>query len=97
MGSVSLGKDADLVLWSDNPLSILAKVKLTMVDGIVYYSEEKNSELAQRNQQEKMRLMVKMSENSSHTEAKRSFFPKKKKFFHCDTLGEEGTTLENMH
>ena len=28
------GKDADLVLWSDNPLSIYAKAEKTLVDGM---------------------------------------------------------------
>ncbi|HHL31446.1 MAG TPA: amidohydrolase, partial [Oceanospirillales bacterium] len=33
MGSIKIGKDADVVLWSDNPLSIYAKVNKTFVDG----------------------------------------------------------------
>jgi imidazolonepropionase-like amidohydrolase len=97
MGSVSVGKDADLVLWSDNPLSILSKVKMTMIEGVVYYSEENNAELQRKNTEEKMRLILKMSENSSTSDAKRTLFPRKKKFYHCDTLGEEGTSNENLH
>ena len=30
MGSIKVGKDADVVLWSDNPLSIYAKVEKTI-------------------------------------------------------------------
>jgi imidazolonepropionase-like amidohydrolase len=97
MGSVSVGKDADLVLWSDNPLSILSKVKMTMIEGVVYYSEENNVELQRKNTEEKMRLILKMSVNSSTSDAKRTLFPRKKKFYHCDTLGEDGTYNENMH
>jgi len=97
MGSVSVGKDADLVLWSDNPLSIFAKVKMTMIEGVTYFSEEQNAVLQEKNNDEKMRLLLKMSENSSTSEAKRTLFPKKKKFYHCDTLGEEGSSNENMH
>lgn len=97
MGSVSVGKDADLVLWSDNPLSILAKVKMTMIEGVTYFSEEQNAVLQEKNNNEKMRLLLKMSENSSTSEAKRTLFPKKKKFYHCDTMGEEGSSNENMH
>jgi len=97
MGSVSVGKDADLVLWSANPLSLLAKVKLTMIEGVEYFNEEKNAELQRKNTEEKMRLLRKMSENSSRNDPKKTLLPKKKQFYHCDTLGEEGTSNENMH
>jgi imidazolonepropionase-like amidohydrolase len=40
VGSIKKGKDADLVMWSDNPLSVYAKVERTFVDGIVYYDKE---------------------------------------------------------
>jgi imidazolonepropionase-like amidohydrolase len=97
MGSVSVGKDADLVLWTDNPLSILAQVKLTMIEGAIFYSMDNNSIAQQRNADEKMRLLRNMLNKSSSTESKRSIFPIKKKFYHCNTLGEEGTTNENLH
>jgi uncharacterized NAD-dependent epimerase/dehydratase family protein len=38
-------KDADLVLWSDNPLSIYARSLYTIVDGIVYFDREKDVQL----------------------------------------------------
>ena len=41
MGSLKVGKDADVVIWSDNPLSIYANVKQTIIDGKVYYAAEK--------------------------------------------------------
>lgn len=97
MGSVSVGKDADLVLWSDNPLSILAKVKLTMIEGAIYYSDENNKLAQSRNTEEKMRLIQAMSKKSVSTEIKQSIFKRKKSFYHCNTIGEEGSTNENMH
>ena len=33
MGSIKVGKDADLVLWTNHPLSIYSKPKNTFVDG----------------------------------------------------------------
>ena len=33
MGSIAVGKDADLVLWTHNPLSIYAVVDQTLIDG----------------------------------------------------------------
>ena len=43
VGSIKAGKDADVVLWSDNPLSIYAKSLYTIVDGTVYFDREKDA------------------------------------------------------
>jgi adenine deaminase len=40
MGSIKVGKDADLVLWSDHPLSIYAKAEKTIIEGTIYYDSE---------------------------------------------------------
>lgn len=40
MGSIKVGKDADLVLWSDHPLSIYAKAEKTIIEGTVYYDAD---------------------------------------------------------
>ena len=37
VGSIKVGKDADLVLWSDHPLSIYAKAEKTIIEGVTYY------------------------------------------------------------
>jgi imidazolonepropionase-like amidohydrolase len=60
MGSLKAGKDADVVVWSDNPLSIYAKVESTFVDGICYYSKERDEKLRQYISAERARLMQKM-------------------------------------
>ena len=60
-GSIKVGKDADVVLWSDNPLSIYAKAETTIVDGIIYFEREKDAELHKRNQAEKSRLIQKLA------------------------------------
>ena len=38
VGSVKIGKNADLVLWSDHPMSIYAIAEKTMIQGKTYYS-----------------------------------------------------------
>ncbi len=60
MGSIKVGKDADVVLWSDNPLSIYAKVEKTVVDGAVYFDLEKDQQMKQAIQEERSRLVQKM-------------------------------------
>ncbi len=59
-GSIKVGKDADLVLWSDHPLSIYAKSLVTMVDGVVYFDREKDALQQQIIAKEKERLIQKM-------------------------------------
>ncbi|HSK13461.1 MAG TPA: amidohydrolase family protein, partial [Phnomibacter sp.] len=61
VGSIKEGKDADLVLWSDNPLSIYAKAEITMVDGTIFFDREKDKELRAQVQEEKLRLMKKIA------------------------------------
>ena len=42
VGSIEVGKDADLVVWNHHPLSTAAIVERTYVDGIAYYDREKD-------------------------------------------------------
>jgi len=60
VGSIKVGKDADIVLWSDNPLSIYAKSEKTIVDGIVYFDREKDAQLRKELTAERNRLIQKM-------------------------------------
>jgi imidazolonepropionase-like amidohydrolase len=60
VGSIKAGKDADLVLWSDNPLSIYARAEKTIVDGIVYFDRQKDEELRKQVAAERNRLVQKM-------------------------------------
>ncbi len=62
VGSIKKGKDADLVLWSDNPLSIYAKAEKTLVDGIVYYDMNKDIIMRKEIAQERNRLIQKLAE-----------------------------------
>ncbi len=69
VGSIKVGKDADLVLWSDNPLSIYAKAEKTIVDGTIYYDIDKDAELRKRNQAEKARLIQKLATAKKSSDA----------------------------
>ena len=88
MGSLKEGKDADMVIWSDNPLSINAKVEKTFIDGILFYDSQRNQALHQRDQLDRKRiigLMIKAKNGGAKTQK-----PKIKvhKHYHCDTMGE---------
>jgi imidazolonepropionase-like amidohydrolase len=97
MGSVKEGKDADVVLWSDNPLSIQAKVQFTIIDGTILYDASKNEALNARNEAERARIIAKMLLSNENGEKSTPFVKKPRRHYHCDTLGEEGETGENTH
>ncbi len=60
VGSIKAGKDADLVIWTDNPLSIYAKSDKTIVDGIVYFDRAKDAEMRKKIVAERNRLVQKL-------------------------------------
>jgi imidazolonepropionase-like amidohydrolase len=97
MGSVKAGKAADLVLWTANPLSIEARVSLTMVDGVVYFEEKEQAQKQLQIEQERTRILSLMLAANERGEASKAPQKKVKKHFHCDTLGEEATETENSH
>jgi imidazolonepropionase-like amidohydrolase len=97
MGSIRVGKDADLVLWSDNPLSINAIVQMTLVDGQILFSLEQDKVLQSRNKLERARLTsLMLSQNQNNAETQK-LKPNQHRHFHCNTIGEEGSELENAH
>ncbi len=97
MGSLKVGKDADIVLWSDNPLSAQARAEITIVDGEILYERSKDAELMKRDAAEKARILSSMLKANEKGEKKLPFFKKRNKHFHCDTIGEEGSTESNHH
>jgi len=60
VGSIKVGKDADVVLWTENPLSIYAKSLYTIVDGTVYFDREKEAERSKQVTAERTKLIQKM-------------------------------------
>lgn len=61
VGSLLPGKDADVVVWSDHPLSIYAKSLYTIVDGAVYFDRQKDDAMQKQIDQERTRLVRKMN------------------------------------
>ena len=60
VGSIKVGKDADVVLWTDNPLSIYAKSMYTIVDGTVFFDRAKDAEKSKAVAAERAKLIQKM-------------------------------------
>lgn len=91
VGSLKVGKDADVVLWSDNPLSIYARAEKTFVDGTLYYDRERDAQVREEIRLERARLtqaMIQAKKGGAPTQAA----PPRRNFekVHCNQLGEVG-------
>lgn len=86
MGSIEVGKDADLVLWSASPLSSYAQVQQTYIDGIEYYNLQNLKQLELKILEEKRRIAEKMKKDSGK---KKEVEKKEEKHYHCDDVADE--------
>ncbi len=89
VGSIEKGKDADLVLWSDHPLSVYAVVQKTFIDGKLYFDRENDHVLSLFANAERQRLTQKMID--SPEKDKKKFEGKNgPQIHHCESHGAEG-------
>ncbi|WP_031425569.1 amidohydrolase family protein [Flavimarina sp. Hel_I_48] len=56
VGSIKKGKDADVVLWSTNPMSVSAVAEKTLIEGVVYFDIERDKKLKEEVMQKKNEL-----------------------------------------
>lgn len=89
VGSIKVGKDADVVLWSDNPLSVYAKVEKTIIDGQIYYDNEEDARLRDEIQKERSRIIQKMINEKKGGSATQKPILKKQQLFECDSMEED--------
>ena len=89
MGSIKVRKDADVVVWSDNPLSIYAKAELTFIDGIKFFDRNEMNQNYLEIQKERNRLIQKMIAIKKSGGKTEKFTSPKKIIYHCDTINEE--------
>lgn len=97
MGSVAPGKDADLVLWTANPLSVEAKVLYTIVDGEILFDSGADFLRQKMLETERARIIAKMQGAEEKGEPVKPFVRKRRGQYHCDTVGEEYSTGANEH
>ncbi len=83
MGSIKVGKDADVVLWSHHPLTQEARALYTLVDGAIYYSEEQEQLRYERDREDRERIIQKMMEDK-HEDKKKPTRAKREKIYDCE-------------
>jgi len=60
VGSIEVGKDADVVIWNGHPLSVYSRVDTTFIEGEVFFDREQD--LARRADLEKERATLEQAE-----------------------------------
>src|ERR1041384_5097712 len=60
VGSIEVGKDADVAIWNGHPFSVYSRVDTTIIDGVVYF--DRAQDLARRPELAKERTALKQAE-----------------------------------
>ncbi|MGA0556612.1 amidohydrolase family protein [Larkinella sp. VNQ87] len=92
LGSIRAGKDADLVLWNNNPLAIYARPDKTIIEGAVYFDAQEDDRKRDEVQKERARLIQKMlTAKAGGASTQRPTF-RRQRMFHCEDV--EGVMAE---
>ena len=86
VGSIKTGKDADVVLWSDNPLSIYAKAEKTVIDGTIYFDIDRDKQMRDAMKRERNELTTMMLQAKNKGLKTKPIEKKEDELFHCDTV-----------
>jgi imidazolonepropionase-like amidohydrolase len=89
MGSIKVGKDADVVLWSDNPLSVYARAQKTFVDGILYFDIERDAMLRASIATERNRLIQKLIILKNNGTPVIKPMPKQQMLYDCESIEQD--------
>ena len=84
VGSIEAGKDADLVLWSDHPLSVYAVPQNTLIDGRIYFDREQDAEMREGIAAERNLLVQKLLKEEGDDKEEAASTHKEE--YHCETL-----------
>lgn len=90
MGSIQKGMDADVVLWTNDPLTLKAKVRYTLIEGSIMYDSEEDKRLQAACEQEKKKLIRKMISLKSKGEKTIPVSKNPRHHYHCDDMENYG-------
>ena len=86
VGSLKVGKDADVVLWSGHPMSIYTKAEKTIIDGAVYFDIETDKAMQLEVEKEKNELTTLMLQAKNKGLKTKPIENKEKELLHCDSI-----------
>jgi hypothetical protein len=88
MGSLKPGKDADVVIWTDNPMRISAMAEKTFIDGEKLFDLELEKQKQEAIFAERQRIIQKMLKAKQGGSPVIQPQPKVQHLWHCDDEGE---------
>jgi imidazolonepropionase-like amidohydrolase len=86
MGSIKAGKSADVVLWSDHPLSMKAKAEKTIIDGKVYFDIEQDVLRNKEIEKERARIIQLMKDAKKAGAPTKPASSTRRVEFHCEDV-----------
>ncbi|WP_299123892.1 amidohydrolase family protein [uncultured Winogradskyella sp.] len=86
VGSLKVGKDADVVLWSDHPLSVYAKAEKTIIEGVTYFDLARDKQMREAIMEEKSELINLMLQDKNKGLKTQPVKKKEKELLHCDSI-----------
>jgi imidazolonepropionase-like amidohydrolase len=95
IGSLKAGKDADVVIWSGDPLSIYAVCEKTYVDGVPYWDFSKDADNQKKMHAEEARIIQKMIEAKTSGSATQRAVPTRRRLYTCDSIEEENFVVKD--
>ena len=64
VGSIEVGKDADLAIWNGYPLSSYSRVDTTMIEGVVYFDRQRDLAARAARAREKQERLLRDSDDA---------------------------------
>ena len=86
IGSIKAGKDADLVLWNNHPLSIYTKAEKTWIEGALYFDTEMDKQKREDIKKERNILIQLMAKEKNGGGKSKRPMKKDKIKFTCETI-----------
>ena len=86
VGSIKVGKDADVVLWTDHPMSVYAKAEKTIIEGVTYFDLKRDELMRAQIKKEKSELINQMMQAKNKGLKTQPIKKTEKDQMHCDYL-----------
>lgn len=94
MGSIKVGKSADVTLWTGHPLSVYSKADKTIIEGGVYFDLDRDQQLRTELAAERARLIAKMIEAKKGGASTQRPPGRSQLDLHCDDMLWEGMEID---